>query len=72
MTLTAASGLLRATDRIEVTDEAMVSYDAEFVLRGRPRALDPVLRPGFGAVAERGAYGLALVLGSPAPGGVRP
>jgi len=72
VTLTATSGLLRATDRIEVTGEAMVSYDAEVVLRGPLRALDPLLRPGFRAVADRAARGLARVLGSPAPRGVRP
>ena len=72
VTLTATSALLRATDRIEVTDEAMVSYDAEVVLRGPLRAFDPLLRPRFRAVAERAAHGLALVLGSPAPLGMRP
>jgi hypothetical protein len=72
VTLTATSGLLRATDRIEVTGEAMVSYDAEVVLRGPLRAFDSLLRPGFRAVADRAARGLARVLGSPAPRGVRP
>ena len=62
VTLTAANGLLRATDRIEVTDDATVSYDAEVVLRGPLRVLDALLRPGFRAVAERAAGGLAEVL----------
>lgn len=58
VTLTATSGLFRATDRIEVTDGALVSYDAEVVLRGPLRVLDVLLRPGFRKVAERGAHGL--------------
>jgi len=60
--LAATSGVLRVTDRIEVTDDAVVSYDAEVVLRGPLRLLDALLRPGFRAVAERAAHGLAEVL----------
>ena len=62
VTLTAASGVLRAIDRIEVTDGALVRYDAEVVLRGPLRALDVLLRPGFRAVASRAARGLAEAL----------
>jgi len=62
VTLAATSGVLRVTDRIEVTDDAVVSYDAEVVLRGPLRLLDALLRPGFRAVAERAAHGLAEVL----------
>jgi len=62
VTLTATSGLLRATDRIEVTDDGVVGYDAEVVLRGPLRLLDALLRPGFAAVAERAARGLAEAL----------
>jgi Polyketide cyclase / dehydrase and lipid transport len=62
VTLTAANSLLRATDRIEVTDDAVVSYDAEVVLRGPLRILDALLRPGFRVVAERAAAGLAEIL----------
>jgi hypothetical protein len=67
VTLTATSGLLRATDRIEVTGAALVSYDAEVVLRGPLRVLDVLFRPGFRAVAGRAARGLAEALaGGPA------
>jgi hypothetical protein len=45
-----------------VTDDAVVSYDAEVVLRGPLRMIDALLRPGFRAVAERAAHGLAEVL----------
>jgi len=62
VTLTAISGLLRATDRIEVTDGALVSYDAEVVLRGPLRVLDAALRPGFRKIAERAARSLAATL----------
>jgi dehydrogenase/reductase SDR family member 12 len=62
VTLNATSRLLRATDRIEVADDALVSYDAEVVLRGPLRLLDALLRPGFRAVAERAAHRLAEVL----------
>jgi hypothetical protein len=64
VTLTATSGLLRATDRIEVADDALVSYEAEVVLRGPLRVLDVLLRPGFRTVAERAARGLAQALGT--------
>jgi Polyketide cyclase / dehydrase and lipid transport len=63
--LAAASGLLRSTDRIVVTDGtdgSTVSYEAQVRLRGPLRVLDPVLRPGFRAVAERAAAGLARAL----------
>lgn len=67
--LSARTGLLRATDRIEVSDEAVVSYDAEVMLRGPLRLLDALLRPGFRAVARRAAGGLA---GALAAGPARP
>jgi Polyketide cyclase / dehydrase and lipid transport len=63
--LAAASALLRATDRIVVTggaDGSAVSYQAEVRLRGPLHLLDPVLRPGFRAVADRAAAGLAQAL----------
>jgi Polyketide cyclase / dehydrase and lipid transport len=63
--LTATSGLLRATDKIAVTggaDGSAVSYEAEVRLRGPLRILDPLLRPGFRAVAGRAATGLARAL----------
>ena len=63
--LAAASGLLRATDKITVTDGAggaAVSYEAEVRLRGLLRLLDPLLQPGFRAVADRAAAGLARAL----------
>jgi len=69
--LGAASGLLRATDTIVVTEDtdgSTVSYDAEVRLRGPLRVLDPLLRPGFRAVAERAAAGLADALSRRAPG----
>ena len=51
--LAAASGVLRATDRIVVTDGSMVSYEAEVLLRGPLRVLDPVLRPPCRRWADR-------------------
>ena len=69
--LTAASGLLHATDKIVVTGDAggsAVSYEAEVRLRGPLGVLDPLLRPGFRAVADRAAAGLAQAL-SRCPGG---
>ena len=72
--LHAASALLQSTDRIVVTgaaDGSTVGYDAEVQLRGPLRALDPLLRPGFRAVAERAAAGLADALSRRPPGGTR-
>jgi len=69
--LCAASGLLRSTDVIVVTrdaDGSTVSYDAEVRLRGPLRVLDPLLRPGFRAVARRAAAGLADALSRRPPG----
>ena len=69
--LHATNGLLQSTDWIVVTDAAdgsTVSYDAEVRLRGPLQVLDPVLRPGFRAVAERAAAGLAHVLSRRPPG----
>ena len=69
--LAAASGLLRSTDTIVVTGDAdgsMVSYDAEVRLRGPLRLLEPLLRPGFRAMAERAAAGLADALSGRPPG----
>jgi hypothetical protein len=69
--LAAASGLLRSTDQIVVTgdtDGSTVSYDAEVLLRGPLRLLDPLLRPGFRAVAQRAAAGLAHALSTRPPG----
>jgi hypothetical protein len=66
-----ASALLQSTDRIVVTGDAdgsTVRYDAEVRLRGPLRVLDPLLRPGFRAVAERAAGGLADTLSRRAPG----
>ncbi len=63
--LHASNAVLRSTDRIVVTgaaDGSTVSYDAEVRLRGLLRVLDPLLRPGFGGVAERAAAGLADAL----------
>jgi Polyketide cyclase / dehydrase and lipid transport len=63
--LAAASALLRASDRIVVTggaDGSVVSYQAEVRLRGLLHLLDPILRPGFRAVADRAAAGLAQAL----------
>ena len=63
--LAATSGLLRATDKIVVTggtDGSAVSYEAEVRLRGPLHLLDPLLRPGFRAVADRAAGGLAQAL----------
>jgi Polyketide cyclase / dehydrase and lipid transport len=69
--LTATSGLLHATDKIAVTggaDDSAVSYEAEVRLRGPLRILDPLLRAGFRAAADRAAAGLAKALsGDPAP-----
>lgn len=64
-TLTASSGPLHATDTIVVTGGATgsaVSYAAEVRFRGALRLLDPMLRPGFRAVAARAAAGLGRVL----------
>ena len=63
--LAATSGLLHATDKIVVTSGAngsAVSYEAEVRLRGLLHLLDPLLRPGFRAVADRAAGGLAQAL----------
>lgn len=63
--LDASSLLLRATDRIGVAPAgggATVSYAAEVRLRGPLRVLDPLLRPGFRAVGDRAAAGLARAL----------
>jgi len=69
--LHAANAVLRSTDRIAVTsaaDGSTVRYDAEVRLRGPLRMLDPLLRPGFRAVAERAAAGLAGALSQRPPG----
>ena len=66
--LAATSRLLRATDRITVAadgDGATVSYQASVGLRGPLRLLDGLLRPGFRAVGERSAAGLAQALFTP-------
>jgi carbon monoxide dehydrogenase subunit G len=66
--LAATSRLLRATDRITVAadgDGATVSYQASVGLRGPLRLLDGLLRPGFRAVGERAAAGLAQALSTP-------
>lgn len=63
--LAATSGVLRATDKIVVTGgtgSSAVSYEAEVRLRGPLHLLDPLLRPGFHAVADRAAAGLAHAL----------
>ncbi len=70
--LHAASAVLRSTDQIVVTgaaDGSTVSYHAEMRLRGPLQVLDPLLRPGFRAVAERAAAGLADALSRRPPGG---
>ncbi len=69
--LHAANAVLQSTDRIVVTgtkDGSAVSYDAEVTLRGPLRLLDPVLRPGFLAVAKRATAGLAGALSKRPPG----
>ncbi len=66
--LAATSRLLRATDRITVVadgDGATVSYEATVGLRGPLGLLDGLLRPGFRAVGERAAAGLAQALSTP-------
>ena len=63
--LAATNSLLRATDKIVVTggpDGSAVSYDAEVRLRGPLHVLDPLMRPGFRAVAGRAAAGLTRAL----------
>ena len=75
--LAATSGLLRSTDQIVVTggaDGSTVSYDAEVRLRGPLQVLDPLLRPGFRAVAGRAAAGLTRALSArpPHPGAAAP
>ena len=68
--LAASNGLLRATDQIVVTesrDGSAVDYAAEVRLRGLLRVLDLLLRPGFRAVGDGAATGLAQALsGGPA------
>lgn len=69
--LHATNALLQSTDRIVVTgtpDGSMVSYDAEVRLRGPLKLLDPLLRPGFRAVAGRAAAGLTDALARRPPG----
>jgi len=66
--LAATSLLLRATDRISVApdgDGATVSYEATVRLRGPFRLLDGLLGPGFRAVGDRAAAGLAQALSTP-------
>jgi hypothetical protein len=69
--LDAISRLLRATDRIVVTEDgdgAKVSYTAEIRLRGPLGLLEPVLARGFRAVGDRATAGLARSLSAaPAP-----
>ena len=69
--LHATNGMLQSTDRIVVTgaaDGSTVSYEAEVRLRGPLQVLDPALRPGFRAVAQRAAAGLAHALSGRPPG----
>ena len=66
--LVATSRLLRATDRITVAPDgggAAVSYEATVRLRGPLRLLDGLLRPGFRAIGDRAAAGLAQALSTP-------
>jgi dehydrogenase/reductase SDR family member 12 len=66
--LTAEGRLLRATDRILVAADgagATVTYEAGIRLRGPLRLLDALLRPGFRAVGDRAAAGLARALAAP-------
>ena len=69
--LDAVSRLLRATDRIVVTEDgagAKVSYTAEVRLRGPLALVDPLLARGFRAVGDRATAGLARSLSAaPAP-----
>jgi Polyketide cyclase / dehydrase and lipid transport len=69
--LDAISRLLRATDRIVVTEDgdgAKISYTAEIRLRGPLGLLDPVLARGFRGVGDRATAGLARALSAaPAP-----
>jgi carbon monoxide dehydrogenase subunit G len=69
--LHAANSVLQSTDRIAVTstqEGSAVSYDAEVTLRGPLQLLDPLLRPGFLAVAKRATAGLASALSERPPG----
>jgi hypothetical protein len=69
--LHAANGVLQSADRTVVTgaaDGSTVGYEAEVRLRGPLQVLDPLLRPGFRAVAERAAAGLAHALSGRPPG----
>jgi hypothetical protein len=71
--LAAGNGLLRATDQIVVTesrDGSAVDYAAEVSLRGPLRVLDLLLRPGFRAVGDRAATGLAQALSGGPAGGI--
>ena len=66
--LAATGRLLRATDRISVAPDgagATVSYEASVRLRGPFRLLDGLLGPGFRAVGDRAAAGLAQALSTP-------
>ena len=79
--LDAASGPLRARDRITVrpigpADEpagsrSVVSYRADVMMRGPLRLLEPLLSRGFAAVGARAAAGLARVVGAPAGSAAR-
>jgi Polyketide cyclase / dehydrase and lipid transport len=74
--LDAASGLLRARDRITVRpfrpadgpagSRSLVSYRADVTMRGPLRLLEPLLSRGFAAVGDRAAAGLARILATPA------
>jgi polyketide cyclase/dehydrase/lipid transport protein len=71
--LAASNGLLRATDQIVVTesrDGSAVCYAAEVCLRGPLRVLDLLLRPGFRAIGDRAATGLAQALSGGPAGGI--
>jgi dehydrogenase/reductase SDR family member 12 len=66
--LAAEGRLLRAIDKILVASDgagATVSYQADVRLRGPLRLLDALLGPGFRAVGERAAAGLAQALAAP-------
>jgi len=66
--LHAANAVLRSTVVTGAADGSTVSYDA-VRLRGPLRVLDPLLQPGFRAVAERAAAGLTDALSRRPPGG---
>ena len=65
----AKTRMLKSTDRITITREAvggnhgtLVTYDADLQLNGVLRLADPLLRLAFGRIGDRAAAGLRRVL----------